>query len=331
MKGDVIMTLMNAKKFWSCFLFALMFLLIGLGADALAKYPEKKIRIIVTMAPGGGADLTGRMLAKYANPFLGGRQYVENVDGGGGAIGLREAAKSAPDGYTVVVMVTNITIGPTMIKNFPTLDQFDPICMIATDPTTFIVKPDSRFKNIQEFIAYCKAHPGDVTISNPGTGSANYLASAAFCDIAGIKLSMIPFKGSGPALVAAMGGHVDVASSGCSEVLNYVTGKKLRPLVTFGDKRSRLYPEVPTAKELGYNMTFSLWRAVGVPKGTPEDVKKTLSDAFQKALDVDQFKSSLEKAGLEPNFMDSKEAAVWMKAQYESNKALAAKIGLKPE
>jgi tripartite-type tricarboxylate transporter receptor subunit TctC len=320
----------NAKRFWLC-LFSLLFLLTGQENDAFAKYPEKKVRIIVTMAPGGGADLTGRLLVQYANPLLGGRLYVENVDGGGGAIGLREAAKAAPDGYTVVVMVTNTTIGPTMIKGFPTLDQFDPLCMIATDPTTFVVKPDSRFKNIQEFIAYSKAHPSEITISNPGTGSANYLATAAFCDVAGIKLSMIPFKGSNPALVAAMGGHVDVASSGCSEVLNYVVGKKLRPLVTFGDRRSRLYPDVPTAKELGYDMTFSLWRGAGVPKGTPEDVKNILSDAFRRALENDQFKKSIEQSGLELSFMEAKEAGLWMKAQYETNKALAAKIGLKPE
>jgi tripartite-type tricarboxylate transporter receptor subunit TctC len=320
----------QGEKLLLC-LFALLLALAGMENVAFAKYPEKKIRLIVTMAAGGGADLTARLLVQYANPFLGGRLYVDNVTGGGGAIGLREATKAAPDGYTVVGLVTNSTIGPFTIKNFPTSDTYEPLCLVATDPTTFAVKADSRFKTLQEFIKYSKDHSGELTTANAGTGGANYLATAAFLDAAGIKLTMIPYKGSAPAIVAAMGGHVDSVTAGCSEVLNYVEGKKLRPLATFSAKRSRLFPDVPTARELGYDVTFFLWRGIGVPKGTPDEVKTVLADAFQKAAANEQFKKSTEQAGLELSFLGPKEAAVWMKAQYEANKALTAKIGLKPE
>ena len=312
-------------------LFSVFFLLAGLANPALAKYPDKKVRVIVNVAAGGSSDVTARILVQYANPFLGGRLYVENVTGGGGAIGTREAAKSPPDGYTVMTLVTNCTIGPFTIKEFPPLDQFDPLCVIATDPTVLVVKNDSRFKNIQEFVAYAKAHPDELTISNAGTGGAIYLATAAFGFAAGIQLSQVPYKGASPALIAAMGGHVDGTSAGCSEVLNYVTGKKLKPLVSYSTKRSRLYPDVPTAKEGGFDMNFVQWRGVGVPKGTPEDVKNLLVDAFRKASQMEAFKKNIEQAGLELTFLGPKEAGPWMKAQYETNKALTAKLGLKPE
>ncbi len=322
---------MKNVKIFLIGLFSLLFLLTGPENRVFAKYPEKKVRLIVNMAAGGSSDLSARMLVQYANPFLGGRLYVDNVTGGGGAIGTREAAKATPDGYTIIALVTNSTIGPFTIKDFPTLDQFDPLCLIATDPTVFVVKTDSRFKNIQEFVSYAKAHPDELNISNAGTGAATYLATAAFGFAAGIKLSQVPYKGAGPAVVAAMGGHVDGTSAGGSEVLNYVEGKKLRPLVTFGDKRSRLYPDVPTAKELGYDMTFSQWRGVGVPKGTPVDVRNSLTEAFRKAVENEQFKKSVEQAGLELSFLGPKEFGAWIKTQYENNKALTSKLGLKPE
>ena len=312
-------------------LFSAVFLLTGLDNPAFAKYPDKKVRYIVNMAAGGSSDMTARILVQYANPLLGGRLYVENVTGGGGAIGTREGAKAPPDGYTITALVTNSTIGPFTIKDFPPLDLFDPLCLIATDPTVFVVKSDSRFKNIQEFVAYAKAHPDELTISNAGTGAATYLATAAFGFAAGIQLSQVPYKGAAPALIAAMGGHVDGTSAGCSEVLNYVTGKKLKPLVSYSTKRSRLYPDVPTAKEGGFDMNFVQWRGVGVPKGTPEDVKNLLVDAFRKASQMEAFKKNIEQAGLELTFLGPKEAGPWMKAQYEANRALTAKLGVKPE
>ena len=124
----------HLRMFLIC-LFCMVFLLNGMEDHAIAKYPEKKVRYIVNMAAGGSSDMTARILVQYANPFIGGRLYVENVTGGGGAIGMREAAKASPDGYTIVALVTNSTIGPFTIKEFPPLDQFDPLCLVATDPT----------------------------------------------------------------------------------------------------------------------------------------------------------------------------------------------------
>lgn len=319
----------KVKSFLLC-LVVLLLVLAGMNAPALAEYPEKKVRVVCPQTAGGGADLATRLLVQYANPYLGDRLYVENVTGGGGAIGLREAIKAPPDGYTLVSLVTNSTIGPFTIKNFPTSDTYERLCLVATDPCTLAVKTDSPFKNIEDFLIYNKAHPDEITTGHAGTGAANYLATLAFTSAANIRLSLIPFKGSAPALVAAMGGHVDSVTAGCSEVLKYYEGKKLRPLVTFGEKRSRLYPDVPTLKELGYDVTFSLWRGMGAPRGIPENVIAILADAFRKATENKQFIERTEKSGLELHFLGPKEAHIWMNAQYEANKALTAKVGLKP-
>jgi tripartite-type tricarboxylate transporter receptor subunit TctC len=320
----------NAKIALICLL-SFSFLVTGGAHGVFAAYPDKKIRVIVNQSPGGSSDLTARLLVQHANPYLGGQMYVENVTGASGAIGTERAATSPPDGYTLMLLVTNTVIGPFTVQGFPPIESFDPVCLIAKDPTLFVVKADSRFKSIQEFVSFAKAHPGELNIGNAGIGSATYLASEAFNFAAGIKVKEIAYKGSGPALVAAMGGHVDGVSAGGSEVLTHVQANQLRPLVTYGEKRSRLYPNFPTAKELGYNMTFEQWRGVGLPKGTPEDVKKILVDAFRKTVESEQFKKNVEQSGLELSFLGPKEFGAWLREQSEATKVVIDKLGLKPE
>ena len=317
------------------FLISILFLIsfsLLFGVDLIwAKYPERKIRFIAAFAPGGGSDLVARTLAKYVNPYLDNRVYVENVVGAGGAIGFREGAKASPDGYTLTMIVTGLTVSPHVVKDFPSYDLFDPICIVAQDPMTLTVNMESRFKTIQDLISYAKANPGKVSVSTSGVGSVNHLEIAAFADAIGAQFNIVPFKGSNPALVGAMGGHVDVATSGCSEAISLVEGKKLRPLVIFGTKRSRLYPDVPTARELGYEVLIYQWRGVGVPKGTPKDVKAVLIEAFRKAMEDEECKKFMDQVGLERIYLGSEEAAAWLKAQNDFFKNVVTKIGLKPE
>jgi len=317
------------------FLISILFLIsfsLLFGVDLIwAKYPERKIRFIAAFAPGGGSDLVARTLAKYVNPYLDNRVYVENVVGAGGAIGFREGAKASPDGYTLTMIVTGLTVSPHVVKDFPSYDLFDPICIVAQDPMTLTVNMESRFKTIQDLISYAKANPGKVSVSTSGVGSVNHLEIAAFADAIGAQFNIVPFKGSNPALVGAMGGHVDVATSGCSEAISLVEGKKLRPLVVFGTKRSRLYPDVPTARELGYEVLIYMWRGVGVPKGTPKEVRAVLVEAFRKTTEDEECKKFMDQVGLERIYLGSEEAAAWLKAQNDFFKNVVKKIGLKPE
>lgn len=311
-------------------LFLIVFLFAFRGDFVWAKYPERAIRFVSPYAPGGGSDLIARVLAKYLNPYLGGKVYVENVPGAGGAIGYREVARAAPDGYNMTLMVTALTVGPHVIKDFPSCDIFDPICIIAQDPIALLVKTESRFKNANEVVSYAKENSGILSAAFAGFGTTSHLTIAAFSDaISGKQLfNMVPYKGTNPAIIAIAGGHVDVGFGGCSESLSLAEGKKLRPLLVFGTSRSRVYPEVSIAKELGYEVVTYQWRGVGVPKGTPGEVKAVLVEAFRKAMENEECKKLIDQMGLERIYLGPAEAGPWLKAQDDFFRNIAIKIGI---
>jgi tripartite-type tricarboxylate transporter receptor subunit TctC len=319
---------MRTKSLIFIFSFLLVF---SLAHDLWAKYPDKKIRLIAAFAPGGGADIMARSLTKFVNPYLDGRIYVENVPGASGAIGFREGAKSAPDGYTLVMMVSTIMTGPRVTKGYPSYELFDPICVAAQDPTMISVKTDSRFKTIQDLIAYAKANPGALTVATAGVGAIDHFYMSALAKSIGVDFNFVPYKGAGPATVAAAGGHAEAVGSGYSEAFSLMTGKKLRPLLVFTGERSPLFPDVPTAREIGSDVMVVLFRAVGAPKGTPKDVKEVLADAFKKAIENPEFQKMVKEMGLQPVFIGPDEARSFLKKQDDFFTGIAEKIGLKPQ
>jgi tripartite-type tricarboxylate transporter receptor subunit TctC len=320
------------RKIFSVGVLVLMFSLFVFHLDPVfAQYPEKTIDFVVPFEPGGGTDLVARTLERFVNPYLRGKIVIKNVAGAGGAIGFREGAKAPADGYTLTMLVTSIMVGPNIMKGYPTYDLFDPICVVAQDPSAITVKTDSRFKTLEDLISYAKANPRMVSASTFGVGSISHLEMAAFEKATGTTFNLVPYKGAVPALTAAIGGHVDVGPAGCSEAKTYVEGKKLRPLVVFGSKRSQIYPDVPTAKELGYDVVLYQWRGVGVPKGAPKEIKEVLSGAFKKAMENEECKNTFEKLGLERIYLGPEEADRWLKVQNELIKNLATKIGLEPK
>jgi len=305
--------------------------LAGTAQAVWAKYPDKQIRFIVPVAPGGGADTLARTLVRFMNPHLDNRVYIENVQGAGNAIGFREGAKAAPDGYTVTMLVTSITITPNITKGYPTIDMFDPLCILATDPAMLTVPIESPFKTVADLIAYAKANPGKLSVGTSGKGSPGHLAMAAFGDATGTRFTYVPFKGSAPVLTATAGKHIDVGTSTCSEANTLVKGGKLRPLIVLNPDRSPLFPEVPTSKDIGIDVFVSYWRGAGVPKGTPAEAKRALVEAFRKALESEECKKFLEQQGLNRVFLTPEQATPWLLEQQKYFKGIADKIGLKPE
>ena len=296
-----------------------------------AGYPEKKIRYIVPYAPGGFTDNSSRTLARFLNPYLGNRIFVDNVAGAAGAIGMREAAKAAPDGYTIACYIVTLMIGPLVVKDYPTWDTLDPVCMVASDTSMIIVKEDSRFKTIKDLMSYAKAHPGEVTFGHSGVGSASHIQNTAFAEATQIKFRWVPYKGANPAVVAAMGGHVDVAGATVSDVLTYVQGKQIRPLVIYKETRSPFFPDVPTARELGYDLVLGMWSGPALPHGVPAEIKKILLDASKKATEEDGYKKAMDQMGFERFFWPPQEAVSKCKSLNEFYKGLGARMGLKPE
>ncbi len=311
--------------------FSILLSLMFLVNFVWAGYPERKIRFIIPFEPGGMSDATARTIVRYANPYLGGRIYVENIPGAGVATGSLECLNAPPDGYTLTLLVTSTLVGPYINKKSPSYDLFDPICIVALDPLTVSVKIDSRFKTAADLISYAKLHPGDVTLGTAGFGTIHHIGVEAFVGATGVKFTQVPFKGSGPSVVAATGGHVDGTMASCFSVRPYVEGKKLRVLVVLDAKRSPLYPEVPTARELGYDAVAVTFQGIGVRKGIPEEVKAVLVEAFRKGTEDEGYKTLMDQMGLERLYLAPKEAAPWLKSQHDFIKNLATKLGLKPE
>ncbi len=310
---------------------SVVFLMTSGVGSAWAGFPERSIRLIVPFSPGGQSDQLARILSRFANPYLDGKIYVENVLGATGAIGWREAAKAAPDGYTLTLLSSSLFSAPNTIKGFPTYDLFDPICLTVAQYGLILTKYDGRFKTIQDVIAYAKAHPGEIKAANSGFGGYTHMGTAGFERAIGIKLTHVPYKGGSEASIATMGGHVDINMETISATVAHVEGKKLRPLIALGPERFRRYPDVPTPKDLGYD--YSVASCIGIigPKGMPEDVKKTLVAAFKKATENEEYKKIMVQVGLQDEsvFWGPSESDVFFKKNVEFYRDLATQIGLK--
>jgi tripartite-type tricarboxylate transporter receptor subunit TctC len=246
-------------------------------------------------------------------------------------MGMREALNAAPDGYTLMLLTTTNTIAPNVIKDYPSVELLEALSVAAEDPMILAVATDSPLKTAADLVAKAKAAPGKVTGATAGHGSPQHLANAAFAAATGTQISYVPYKGAAPALVAAAGKHVDFASAGISEAVTLKEANKIRALVSLSAKRTRLYPDTPTAKELGYDIVISRWMGVGVPKGLPPEVRTLLLETFKKAMETEEFKKFITQNGLEQFHGGPEEAKAWIKNQNDYFKKVADRAGIQPE
>ena len=260
---------------------------LALGAFAQG-YPSKPVRIIVPFAPGGNVDITARLVAPGLQDALGQPVVVENKPGAGGTIGADQVAKSAPDGYTLL-MGSNSTfsVAPSLYPKNPyhPIKDFAPVVSIASAPFVLVVPGSSASKTAAELVAAAKASPGKLSMSSAGTGSSNHLVGEFFQEIAGAKFTHIPYKGSGQALTDLMAGTVDLHFDQLTSAAGHVKSGKLRALLVAAPNRVAMMPEVPTAREAGYP-TFEATNVTGLiaPAGTPTEVIQRLNGAMQKVL-----------------------------------------------
>jgi tripartite-type tricarboxylate transporter receptor subunit TctC len=280
-------------------------LLVALGLPlvvvAQEPYPSRPITLVAPFPPGGVADLTARPVAAAMEKVLKNPVGVVNKTGAAGAVGMQYVATSKPDGYTLLLALSSISIIPEADKIFDrqpafTVDQFAPIALISADPTILVVRAESPWKTAKEFIEDAKKRPGQISYSSSGIYGTLHMAMELLSHAAGIKLRHIPAAGAGPALTAILGGHVDALASGPAVVIPHIKSGKLRALAGWGDKRVAALPEVPTFKELGYpEAEFYIWAGLFAPKGTPEPVLAKLRDATRAAVAEPEFKAAMDK------------------------------------
>jgi tripartite-type tricarboxylate transporter receptor subunit TctC len=281
------------------------------ASTALAQqYPTKPVTMIVPFPPGGVADIVGRPLAAQMEKAFKQPVVVVNRTGAGGAVGMAAAAKSAPDGYTILMALSSISIFPVSDRiqgKAPAYEMKDlaPIALITADPTVLVVSADSPWKNLKEFVASAKAYPGQINYSSSGVYGTLHVAMEIFANAAGIKLFHVPYQGGGPALTALLGGQVHALASGPAPAAAQMKGGKVRALASWSTERLPLLPDVPTFKELGYDAEFYIWSGVFAPAATPAPVLDRLRAAVREAATSPEFKSAMDKVQTPVSYLDA--------------------------
>ncbi|MGH7278917.1 MAG: Bug family tripartite tricarboxylate transporter substrate binding protein, partial [Candidatus Rokuibacteriota bacterium] len=270
-------------------------------APAQEPFPSRPITVVAPFPPGGVADLTARPVAAAMEKVLRSPGGVVNKTGAAGAVGMQFVATSKPDGYTLLLALSSISIIPEADKLFGrqpafTVDQFAPIALISADPTILVVRAESPWKTAREFIEDARKRPGQISFSSSGVYGTLHMATELLSHAAGIKLRDVPYAGAGPALTAILGGHVDALASGPVVVLPHIQSGKLRALAGWGEARVAALPDTPTFQELGYpDAEFYIWAGLFAPRETPEPVLARLRDAVREAVHDAAFKAAMKK------------------------------------
>jgi tripartite-type tricarboxylate transporter receptor subunit TctC len=275
-------------------------------------YPAKPITMVVPFPPGGVADLTGRPTAAAMEKILKQKIIVENKAGAGGGIGMAFVAKAKPDGYTLLMALSSISVIPEadhLLERAPMYQLKDlvPVALISADPTILVVRTDSPWKTVKDFVDDARRRPDAITYSSSGVYGTLHVAMEMLGLAADIKLHHVPYTGAGPAIIAVLGGHVDALATGPGTVIQHIKAGKLRALGSWGETRLSAMPELPTFRELGYDAEFYIWSGLFAPAGTPEPVMAALRSAARQAVNDPQFRQTMASIETPVFYLDAPE------------------------
>jgi tripartite-type tricarboxylate transporter receptor subunit TctC len=274
----------------------------GLSQARAQDYPNRPITLIVPFPPGGSTTVMARNVADKLGVLLGQQIVVDNRGGAGGTLGTRAVAKAAPDGYTIGLGYTGtLSIAPSLYSNtgYDPRKDFAPIGMIGTAPSVFLVHPSVPAKTVAEFIAYAKKLPTPLTYGSPGAGTVNHLSAEMLASAAGIKLTHVPYKGSGPVMNDLIGGHIPMGFAPIPVALGNVQAGKLRGLAVTSPKRSSLLPDMPAVAETLPGFEVALRYGLIAPAGTPPAIIAKLNKALNDTLATDEVKKRIAAEGAE--------------------------------
>ncbi len=268
-------------------------------AAAQDKYPSRVVHIIVPTPAGGPVDVMARLVANQISPALGQSVIIDNRGGAGNTIGSAEAARAAPDGYTLLYSSSSgLVIAPMLQKSagYDPLTSYDPVALVAATANILVVHPAVPAKSVGELVAYAKAHPGMINFSSGGIGTLPHLIGEYFKSQAGIDVIHVPYRGGGPSIQDVVAGHVQFTFEGISVLLPLIKSGQLRALAVTSAKRSPLLPDVPTMIESGFkDFSTSAWTGLLAPAGTPPEVIGKLNGAVNVALQSPEMKAALDR------------------------------------
>ena len=284
------------------------------AAPALAQdaYPSRPITMVIAFPPGGVADITARPTALTMEKMLKRRVIIENRPGAAGATGTAYVANAKPDGYTVLMALSSVSVIPEAERLHGRkppyeLAQFAPIALISADPVVLVVRDEAPWKNVSEFISDARQRPGKITYSSSGIYGALHMPFTLLEHATGITLWHVPYNGGGPAIQALLGSQVDVTVGGPATMIGQIKGKRLRPLASFGNKRLASLPDVPTLKELGIDAEYFIWAGLLAPRATPPVLQQTLRNAVRQTVEDPEFRAAMAKVETPISYLDAPE------------------------
>src|SRR5262245_61697241 len=303
----------------------------GAWAQAPA-YPTKSIRMVIALAPGGGVDTTGRFLGQRLSQMWGQPIVADNRPGAGGAIASEIVAKSPPDGYTFLVNSSGITITPSLMKlGYDPLRELMPVTMAFISPGVMVVHPSVPAKNVKELIAFAKKRPDELFYSSSGQGSAQHLSMALFCQMTGLSMTHVPYKGTAPSITDLVAGRVAVTVASVISTRPMFTTGKLRALATVGNKRTPALPEYPTVAESGVpGFGVDQWYALFLPGGTSKDIANKMQEAVARIVLEPEPRKGLLGQGLDAVGSPQEEFAAVYSSEITRWAKVVKTLGLQP-
>lgn len=312
--------------------FAIAVAVLAAGGPALAAdYPNRPITVVVPFPPGGGSDAAARIVSAAAEKLIGQNLIVDNRPGATGNMGAAAVARAKPDGYTILCAALSVwSINPALFKNltYDAAKDFDLLTVAVRTPNVLVVRKDFPANTVAEFVAYLKAHPGDVSFASSGSGSSDHLTAELFWQKTGTSGNHIPYKGGGPAIVDLVGGQTDASFQNLGVIYPQISGGKVKALAVTSEARDPMLPDVPTLKEQKVDgVDVYSWQAFGAPKGLDPTIRQKIETALTDALKTQAVKDAFAKTGFEVvantgkefEAFQAKEIARWKRVVADGN------------
>jgi len=296
---------------------------LTLSATAHAQdgtYPDRPIMLVVSAAAGGTTDLAARMISEPLSKALGQSVVVDNKPGGNGTIAAQAVQRAKPDGYTLLVQYSGYhVITPLLTKvSWDPIKDFAPVANLLSAPQVLVVRPGLPVKSLKELVAYAKANPNKLNYASSGNGSLQHVSTELLNQMAGIQITHVPYKGTGPAMTDLLGGNVDMTITTPPPLMGHIAAGKLRPLVVTSKTRLPSLKDVPSAPEAGYpDLDVSSWFAMYAPAGTPKPVIDRLTTEIEKIMKSEAFRKKAEELGAEARYMNPQQLDQYQRAELQ--------------
>jgi tripartite-type tricarboxylate transporter receptor subunit TctC len=303
---------------------------VAIALPAAAQYPDRPVTLLAGYPPGGLVDVVSRLVAEGMKPKFPAGLNVVNRPGAAGSVAVAEVARAKPDGYTIVLTPQSALVIAAQMQDlaYKNPDDYDPVINLVAYYPMIAVRTESAYKTAQDLVADAKAKPGQIRVGSPGEGTSSHLNLEEFMRLSGTKMIHVPFQGWGQSSPALLGGHIEAVVAQPGELKGQVDGKRMRVLVNFTPKRHAVFPDVPTAKELGWDVSNGVWYMLLAPKGTPAGIVRQVHDAAKAAIDDPKFVQDMTGRGIDIDYRPGEALRADLWREYKLHTEILRRVGM---